>query len=126
MRARRAWIRQWMKLAPCSRQAGARKACYLWAVLLARIYEAFALTCPHCAAEMWIIAFVTDPASIQAILVHIGDPRHPPPMAPARDPPAWVSDIDTGEVVDPEGEPAGVDPLDQPEAERIFDQRITW
>ena len=45
-------------------QAGAGKARYLWAILLARIYEAFPLTCPHCAGEMRIIAFVTDPASI--------------------------------------------------------------
>jgi len=40
-------------------QAGARKARYLSAVLLARIYEAFPLTCPNCASEMRIIAFVT-------------------------------------------------------------------
>lgn len=103
-----------------------RKACYLWAVLLARIYEAFPLTCPHCAGQMRIIAFVTDPASIQAILAHIGEPTRPPTPAPARDPPAWASDIDGGEVMDPQAEPAGIDSLAQPEPEYIFDQRITW
>jgi len=54
-----------------------RKARYLRAVLLARIYEAFPLTCPHCAGEMRIIAFVTDPASIQAILAPMGEPTRP-------------------------------------------------
>ena len=107
-------------------QVGASKARYLWTLLLARIYEAFPLTCPHCAGEMRIIAFVTDPASIKAILAHMGKPTRPPPMAPARDPPAWVSDIDTGEVIDPAGESAGTDRLAQPEPEYIFDQRITW
>jgi hypothetical protein len=107
-------------------QAGTRKARYLWAVLLARIHEAFPLRCPHCAGEMRIIAFVTDPASIKAILAHIGEPTRPPPVAPARDPPAWAGDIDAGEVMDPEGEPAGIDPLAQPEPDSIFDQRITW
>jgi hypothetical protein len=75
---------------------------------------------------MRIIAFVTDPASIQAILAHIGEPMRPPPVAPARDPPAWAGDIDAGDVIDPEGEPTGLDPLAQPEPEYIFDQRITW
>jgi len=40
-------------------QAGARQARCPWAVLLARIYETFPVTCPHCASEMRIIAFVT-------------------------------------------------------------------
>lgn len=103
-----------------------RKARYLWAVLLARIYEAFPLTCPQCAGEMRIIAFVTAPASIQAILAHIGEPIRPPRPAPARDPPAWGSDGDAREVMDPQAEPVGIDPLAQPEPDYIFDQRIAW
>jgi hypothetical protein len=75
---------------------------------------------------MWIIAFITDAASIQAILAHMGEPTRPPPLAPARDPPAWAGDTDTGKVIDSEGEPAGIDPLAQPEPESIFDQRISW
>ncbi|MFO7857571.1 MAG: hypothetical protein R6V11_01470 [Ectothiorhodospiraceae bacterium] len=55
---------------------------------------------------MRIIALVTDPASIQAILAHIGEPARPPTPAPGRDPPAWGSDFDGGEVVDPEAKPA--------------------
>ena len=33
---------------------------YLWATLIARLFEIFPLTCPHCGAEMKIIAFVTE------------------------------------------------------------------
>lgn len=57
-----AWKQQTQNLAgrAGSAQAGGRGARYLWAVLLARMYEAFPLTCPHCAAEMRIMAFVTD------------------------------------------------------------------
>jgi len=32
---------------------------YLWAMLLARIYKSAPLACPHCGADMRIIAFVT-------------------------------------------------------------------
>ena len=103
-----------------------RKARYLWAILLARIYEAFPLTCPHCAGEMGIITFVKDPIAVQTILAHIGEPTHPPPLAPARDPPAWASAIDGSDTTAPQVEPAGTDPLAQLEPESIFDQRIAW
>ncbi len=73
--------------------------------------------------QVRIIAFVTDPASMHAILAHIGAPTRPPPLAPARDSPVWAGDIDAGDVIDPEGEPIGCDPLAQPESESIFDQR---
>jgi hypothetical protein len=33
---------------------------YLWAVLIARIYEAFPLVCPIRAGQMRLIAFITD------------------------------------------------------------------
>ena len=41
---------------------------YLWAILLARIYEAFPLTCPGCGAGLRIIAFLTATAPVQRIL----------------------------------------------------------
>ncbi len=45
--------------------------------------------------------FVTaDAASIQAVLAHTA-------AAPARDPPAWASDIDAGGVLYPQGERTG-------------------
>jgi Putative transposase. len=40
---------------------------YLWAALLARIYEVFPLLCPQCGEPMTIIAFVTEGVSIQRI-----------------------------------------------------------
>ncbi len=39
---------------------------YLWAALLARIYECFPLLCPRCGNEMRLIAFITEPASATA------------------------------------------------------------
>jgi hypothetical protein len=41
---------------------------YLWAVLLARIYEVFPLLCPQCGAELRIIAFVTETLSVSCSL----------------------------------------------------------
>lgn len=62
--------------------------------------------------------------AIAAILAHVGELTCPPPVAPARDPPAW--ETDAGEVMDSQGDRAGIDPLAQPEPEYIFDQRIMW
>jgi hypothetical protein len=67
---------------------------YLWAMLLARIYEAFPLLCPMCRAEMRLIAFLTDSASITRILEHLGEPTRPPPVSPARGPPGWEGMLD--------------------------------
>jgi len=33
---------------------------YLWAVLIARIYEVFPLLCPKCGGQMRLIAFITE------------------------------------------------------------------
>jgi hypothetical protein len=42
---------------------------------------------------MRLIAFLTEPASIHALLAHLGEPTTPPALAPrARDPP----DLDAG------------------------------
>jgi len=57
-----------------------------------------------------------------AILAYIGEPTRPPPVAPARDPPA--RHLDAGESVDPQCDFDGIDPQAQPEPEYIFDQRI--
>jgi hypothetical protein len=35
-----------------------------------------------------LVAFITDPALMRKILVHLGEPHKPPPLAPARGPPA--------------------------------------
>jgi hypothetical protein len=61
-------------------------------MLIARVFEVFPLTCPHCGAEMQIIAFVTEMPSVQAIPDSLGEPARPPPVSPARGPPAWQDD----------------------------------
>jgi hypothetical protein len=58
-----------------------------WARLIARVYEASPLRCPNCSAEMRILAFLTDPPVIVAILRHLDLPSVPPALAPARGPP---------------------------------------
>ena len=65
-----------------------------WAVLLARIYDLLPLLCPACGAEMRILAFLTDPPVVSAILLHLDLPHKPPPLSPARGPPQ--SDLLTG------------------------------
>ena len=45
---------------------------YLWAVLIARIYEVFPLLCPMCGGQMRLIAFITEGAQTKWILEHIG------------------------------------------------------
>lgn len=97
---------------------------YLWAMLLARIYEAFPLTCPNCATEMQIIAFITESAPVQRILNHIGEPASPPRIAPARGPPLW--DEEGRETIFLDEERFSGDPLAQAEPPFEFDQRITW
>ena len=62
---------------------------YLWAMLLARIYEALPLSCPICHSQMRIIAFINDAGTVKKILDHIGESTQPPRIAPARGPPLW-------------------------------------
>jgi hypothetical protein len=87
---------------------------YLWALLLARIYEVFPLRCALCGGEMRIIAFVTDAPVIHSILSYLGEPTTPPELARARGPPLWDA-------------PAGADRDDTPAhvPEFIFDQRVS-
>ena len=62
---------------------------YLWAVLIARIYEVFPLLCPMCGGQMRLIAFITEGAQTGKILDHIGVDSQAPRIAPARGPPLW-------------------------------------
>ena len=57
---------------------------YLWAILLARIYESAPLVCSQCGANMRIIAFATDGVSVRGILTHIGEPTDLPSMSANR------------------------------------------
>jgi hypothetical protein len=40
--------------------ASCSAACYLWAMLLARLFESPPLRCPNCGADMRIVAFITE------------------------------------------------------------------
>ncbi len=72
------------------RQAAARS----WALLLVRIYECFPLLCPNCLAPMRIVAFIEEPAVVESILRHIGEPTQAPATLPARGPPQAEMDFD--------------------------------
>jgi hypothetical protein len=95
---------------------------YLWAMLLARIYEVWPLTCPFCSAEMRIIAFVTEPTAVRQILAHLGAPTRPPRFAPARGPPLW----EPVTAVPPADHDRRGNPSAQLLPEIEFDQRLTW
>lgn len=59
---------------------------YTWAELMARVYGARVLRCPRCDASLRLIALVTAPFAIRAILIHIGlsigPSKGPLPVAP--------------------------------------------
>ncbi len=101
-----------------------RRTHYLWAVLIARIYEVFPLLCPICGGQMRIIAFITHSADIRHILDHIGADSEPPRIVPARGPPLWN---DCGGAPD-EGMQIGPDwgLVAQPAPDYEVDQRINW
>jgi|GEM_PF-860190 len=60
---------------------------------MAKIAEDFPLACPACGGDIRLIAFITDPAPIRKILLHLGEPLEPPPLAPARGPPTSWSEL---------------------------------
>jgi len=102
---------------PASAPNARSPARYRWVMLLARVFESLPLVCPNCGADMRIIAFVTEAVPVQRILADISEPTEPPPIATAREPPAW----------DDAPEPAlDRDLLQQPESDFEFDQRIAW
>jgi len=98
---------------------------YLWAVLIARIYEVFPLLCPKCGGQMRLIAFITEGTQIRRILDHIGVDSEPPHISPARGPPLW-DDCDDAHV----GEGVAVEPdwdlAAQAAPDFEVDQRISW
>jgi len=94
---------------------------YLWAMLLARIYEAFPLLCPICHGQMRIIAFINDAGTVGKILNHIGESTQPPRIAPARGPPLWEAAAAAEARNDPQWDSSA-----QPAPEIEFDQRIAW
>lgn len=98
---------------------------YLWAVLIARIYEVFPLQCPMWGGQMRLIAFITEGAQIRKILDHIGVDPEPPHISPARGPPLWedCGDAQMGEGVQTEPD---WDLAAQPAPDFEADQRVNW
>jgi hypothetical protein len=79
-------------IAPAPEQVPPKRAAhYLWAVLIARIYQVFPLLCPLCGGQTHIIAVITHSADIRHIVEHIGVAFEPPHIYPARGPPLWES-----------------------------------
>jgi hypothetical protein len=102
-----------------------RAAHFLWAVLIARIYEVFPLLCPLCGGQMRLIAFITEGTQIRKILDHIGVDSEPPHISPARGPPLW-DDCDAQMHEGVHIEPADWDLAAQPAPGFEVDQRISW
>lgn len=89
---------------------------YRWATLLARIYEVLPLRCPACGGEMKVLAFITDPLTVQRILRHLAISPRPPPVSPPRRPPQRELAFDQTPAFDP-AEPEPIPEVD-------FDQSV--
>jgi hypothetical protein len=57
-----------------------------WAKLLARVSEAFPLTCPNCGGDIRLISFITKTGPIRKILMYPDELLDPPQVSPARGP----------------------------------------
>lgn len=101
---------------PGDRPRPASPARVRWAQLLARIYDVLPLLCSACGGEMKVLAFLTDPSVVRAILLHLDLPHKPPPISPARGPPQGELLLDQTPVLDP----AEADPV----PEFAFDQSV--
>ncbi|MCP4140331.1 MAG: hypothetical protein GY755_08595, partial [Chloroflexi bacterium] len=55
-----------------------------WADLMRRVFERDVLECPRCQGRMKLIATITDPRVVSAILRHLGLSARAPPISPAR------------------------------------------
>ena len=69
--------------------------------MLARIYEVLPLLCPACGGQMNILAVLTDPPVVFAILEHLELPHALPPISPARGPPQGDFLLDQTPAFDP-------------------------
>ena len=58
-----------------------------WARLMKRVFEIDVLVCDNGGGRRRIIAFVTETAVVERILIHLGLPHEPPLIAQARSPP---------------------------------------
>ena len=60
---------------------------YTWAELLLRVFRIDLLECPHCHGRCRVIALITDPPVIRAILTCLDLDLDPPSLHPPRWPP---------------------------------------
>ena len=113
--------------APIKQPTPRPPAHYLWAALIAHIYEVFPLICPNCGGQMHIIAFITFSADIHRILDHIGMEPEVPRITPARGPPLWddAGAQELGESVEAQAEPDW-DLAHQSSPDYLDDQRTDW
>ena len=90
---------------------------YLWAILLARLFEISPLTCSRCGGPVRIVAFIVETAPIGQILRHIGEPTAPPALHPPRGPP---DELLADQIVCLD------DDVNQDRYEFEPDQRVSW
>jgi hypothetical protein len=102
---------------PNAAYASHAPARYLWAVLLARIFEGLPLRCELSRAQKRVIACATDPPAVQTILAHLGEPTTAPQLARAPGRPLWEQAPETMGAWDEA--PAPVPGF-------VFDQRLSW
>lgn len=62
-----------------------------WAPLLKRTFGFDVFTCAWCGGRRRVLAYLTAPGGVRAILEHLGLPSRPAQLAPAQGPPqlAW-------------------------------------
>jgi hypothetical protein len=65
-------------------ERAARRARLSWAELMLRVFAKDVLKCPRCGGRLSIIATVTSPSAVAAILECLGLSARPPPTMPAR------------------------------------------
>jgi hypothetical protein len=68
--------------------------------LLKRVFLVDALVCPRSTGPMKVLAAVTRPDAVSAIMTHLGLAPHPPPITKARPPRAGPQDADDP-ILDP-------------------------
>ena len=74
-----------------------------WPELFRRVFREDLLTCPRCPGRMQVLAAITAPDAVDAILTHLHLATRPPPIAPARAPPQpswWPSCPDVHPAAD--------------------------
>ena len=69
-----------------------------WAELMLRVFEVDVLECPRCKGRLRIIATVTAPSAVKAILMCLGLPARPPPVSRAREREQGAFEFDGGEA----------------------------